>query len=69
MDPQTDIWTDPIPAISLTRKIRSLPHSDLGSPEQNILGANVSNSKSPFLCCLAATETQSSPFPPTSPTG
>lgn len=44
-----DRWTDLIPAVSLTRKIQPLPHSDLGPPEQNALGMNVSHPRSPFL--------------------
>ena len=69
MDQQMDRWTDPIPAVSLTRETQSLPDSDLEPPEQNILGMNVSNSRNPFLRCWTATETQSSPSLPDFPCG
>lgn len=65
-DPQLDRWTYLILGVSLIRKIPSLPHSDPGLPEQNILAANVSNSRSPFLSCLTAAEPRAchpSPIP------
>ena len=63
LDGPADGQMDRSDSSSLTDQKNPTPpppaHSDLGFPEQNILGASVSNSRRPFLSCLTAAETQS----------